>query len=108
MFQSVDPKAMYETWEKAAGAWLDVWLKSPAFLKAMGQTLEAQLGLKAQSNRFVDGVLAAWRVPSARDVEALGERIAALEERLSRMEDERAEGAGEAELAGAAAGSERR
>lgn len=103
MFQTIDPKAMVDTWEKAASAWLDVWLKSPAFLKAMGQTLEAQLGLKAQSNRLVDGLLAAWRVPSARDVEALGERIAAIEERLSIIEDERAEVAG----AVAAAGSER-
>jgi len=100
MLQAVDPKAIYETWEKAAGAWLDVWLKSPAFLKAMGKTLEAQLGMKSASNRLVDGVLEAWRIPSAKDLEAMGERIAALEQRLAKIDDPKPAAA--AAVAGAA------
>jgi hypothetical protein len=80
-------KALYETFEKASTQWFDVWSKSPAFLGAMGKTLEAQLGMKANYDKFVQNALEAYRIPSARDIESLGDRIASLEERLAGIEE---------------------
>jgi hypothetical protein len=88
--KSVDMKAMFDTWERAAAAWSDVWMKSPAFLQAMGKTLEAQLGLKAQANRWTEDVLEMWKIPSGRDIATLAERIAAVEDRLAKMESAKA------------------
>lgn len=86
MTQTIDPKGITDTFERAASAWFDAWMKSPAFLAAMGRMLAAQLGLKAGANRLVDDTLEAWRIPSGRDLEALAQRLAALEARLAAQE----------------------
>jgi hypothetical protein len=83
----IDPKAIHETWEKAASAWFDVWLRSPAVLSAMGKTLEAQLGWKSGADEALANVLEAWKVPSSRDLEAMGSRIRELEERVAKLEE---------------------
>lgn len=84
---TVDMKGLYETWEKATGAWFEAWSKSPAFLAAMGQTLEAQLGTKNQFNKAFETVLETWKVPTAKDVEAISDRISHIEERLANIEE---------------------
>ena len=84
---NVDMKGLYETWEKAATAWFEAWSKSPAFLTAMGQTMEAQLGMKSSMNKMMENTLEAWRIPTSRDFEALTDRIAHLEERTSSIEE---------------------
>lgn len=86
----IDPKAIHETWEKAASAWFDVWLRSPAVLSAMGKTLEAQLGWKSSADDVMANFLETWKVPSQRDLEAMGERVRRLEERVAELEEARA------------------
>ncbi len=87
--QALDPKAIYETWEKAASSWFETWANSPAYLQAVGKTLEAQLGLKATADRFVENALEACRIPTAREVKSLGERLRSLEERMASIEEKR-------------------
>lgn len=83
----VDMKGLYETWEKATGAYFEAFSKSPAFLAAMGQTLEAQLNAKTQANRMFETVLETWKVPTAKDLESISERISHIEERLAGIEE---------------------
>ena len=83
----VDMKGLYETWEKAASSWFDAWTKSPAFLQAVGQTMEAQLGMKTQANKMFENVMEAWKIPTARDLESMCDRISAIEERMASIED---------------------
>jgi hypothetical protein len=68
---ALDPRALYETWEKAATSWFETWSKSPAFLQAMGKTLEAQLGMKSGTDRMVEMWCEAWKVPTQKDVEGV-------------------------------------
>ena len=86
-----DPKAIYETWEKAASSWFETWSHSPAFLSTMGKTLEAQLGMKAVADRYMENALEAWKIPTAREIKAMGERIQALEERVASIEGNKAQ-----------------
>ena len=88
--QTTDLKGWTETWERAASAWFDTWMKSPTFVSTMGRMLGAQLGLKGGANRMVDDTLEMWRIPSGRDLEALAQRIATLEDRIATLEAERA------------------
>jgi hypothetical protein len=114
MVQATDAKGIQETFERAATAWWDAWARSPAFLGHAGRLLEAQLGIGRVARRAMDEWLEAWRIPSAREQEALLERIAALEARveaLARTGDDRhaAEGApGRAAASGAGAAEEMR
>jgi hypothetical protein len=94
-----DAKGLYETWERAASGWFDAWAKSPAFLAAVGQTLEAQLGMKSQAQKAIDATLEAWRIPQARDLEALRDRIAAVEDRIGALEENPGEPLGPAPTA---------
>jgi hypothetical protein len=81
-----DPKALYETYERAANGWFDTWSKSPAFLAAMGKTLEAQLGMKSGADRMVETWCEAWRIPTSKDIDALSKHVAELEDRVSSLE----------------------
>lgn len=90
MIQPLDAKAMYETWEKAASAWSDVWLRSPQVLSAMGKTLEAQLGQKTHADAAMASFLELWKIPSTKDLEALAARVRATEDRLAALEEKKA------------------
>jgi hypothetical protein len=83
-----DPKALYETWERAANGWFDTWSKSPAFLSAMGKTLEAQLGMKSGADRWIETWCETWRIPTAKDVEALSSQVSDLEARVAGLEEQ--------------------
>lgn len=83
-----DAKAIYETWEKAANGWFETWSKSPAFLQAMGKTMEAQLGMKSGADRMVETWCEAWRIPTAKDMEALSSHVADLESRVASLEEQ--------------------
>jgi hypothetical protein len=83
----VDMKGLYETWEKAANSWFEAWTKSPAFLSAMGKTMEANLGMKTQANKLFETTLEAWKIPTARDLESISDRISAIEDRIANVED---------------------
>ena len=94
-----DPKAIYETWEKAANGWFDV-VESPAFLQAMGKTMEAQLGMKSGADRMVETWCEAWRIPTAKDMEALSSHVSDLEGRVASLEEQ----LGASSMAGSAKG----
>lgn len=90
---TTDTKTLFATWEKAASAWFDAWARSPAYLSAAGKMLQAQLGMKTTVDGWIADALEAWKIPTARDLRAMGERIAALEERIAELEADRAPGA---------------
>jgi hypothetical protein len=98
-----DPKAIYETYERAANGWFDTWSKSPAFLAAMGKTLEAQLGMKSGMDRAVEQWCEAWRIPTHKDMESLAAHVAELEGRVVALE----EALGEPAVAGASMSEKR-
>lgn len=83
-----DPRALYETWERAANGWFETWSRSPAFLGAMGKTLEAQLGMKSGADRMIETWCEAWRIPTAKDVEALASHVSDLEARVASLEEQ--------------------
>jgi hypothetical protein len=92
--KTLDPLGLHETWDRAASAWFETWSRSPAFLGAMGKTLEAQMGMKSGADRMVETFCETWRIPTARDVEALSKRVSELEERLCVLEAAACEPAG--------------
>lgn len=85
--KGLDPKALYETWERAANGWFETWSRSPAFLAVMGKTLEAQLGMKSGADRLVETWLEAWRIPTAKDLESVARNVSELSERVAALEE---------------------
>ncbi len=83
----LDAKGLYETWERAANGWFETWSRSPAFLAAMGKTLEAQLGMKSGADRMIETWLEAWRIPTSRDLESVARHVSELSERVSVLEE---------------------
>lgn len=83
-----DPKAIYETWEKAATGFFETWSKSPAFLQAMGKTMEAQLGMKSGADKMLQQWFEIWKIPTAKDVQSLSSQVSDLEARVASLEEQ--------------------
>ncbi|MBI4577249.1 MAG: hypothetical protein HY722_13405 [Planctomycetes bacterium] len=73
-------------WEEAVSRWWDAALREPSAMAAMGQVLGAACALKERGDRALEQAWAAWRLPSAADVERVHERLESLEGRLARLE----------------------
>ena len=85
--KALDPLGLYETFEKASTAWFDAWSKSPAFLGAMGKTLEAQMGMKSGTDKMVETFCETWKIPTIKDLESLQDKVNELEDRVSTLEE---------------------
>jgi hypothetical protein len=85
--KALDPMNLYETFEKASTAWFDTWSKSPAFLGAMGKTLEAQMGMKSGTDKMVETFCETWKIPTMKDLVALQDQVSELQDRVSTLEE---------------------
>jgi hypothetical protein len=73
-------------WEKLANEHGTEWLAKPEAAQAMQGVTGAALKMQAASNEATARMLAAANLPSRADIEALGQRLAAVEAALARIE----------------------
>ncbi len=77
---------MYNTWEKAMGAWWDQVLESPAFydtVKSVGPMAQA----RGQYRQAMDSALRELQLPTRDDVVRLTKIVTQVEDRLLAQED---------------------
>ncbi|MGX7953259.1 hypothetical protein ACWPM1_11930 [Tsuneonella sp. HG249] len=74
-------------WEKLANEHGTEWLAKPEAAQAMQGITGAALSMQAASKEASARVLAAANLPSKADIDALGQRLAAVEAALGRIED---------------------
>ena len=74
-------------WEKLANEHGTEWLARPEAAQAMQAMSGAAIKAQAAANEATGRMLAAANLPSRADVEALGQRLAAVEAALGRIED---------------------
>lgn len=73
-------------WEKLANDHGTEWLAKPEAAQAMQGFTSAALKMQAASNEATSKLLAAANLPSRADIEALGQRLVAVEAALGRIE----------------------
>ena len=73
-------------WEKLANEHGTEWLAKPEAAQAMQGFTGAALSAQAATNEVTGRMLAAANLPSKADIEALGQRLAAVEAALGRIE----------------------
>ncbi len=78
---------LYQSWEKAMGAWWDQVLQSPAFLGVMGENLAARTQARAAYERAMESAMDRMHVPTRRDIGRVARIATLLEERLLAQED---------------------
>lgn len=85
-----DPMALARQWiaqwEKLANERGTEWLAKPEAAQAMQAFTGTMVRMQAASNEATAKMLAAANLPSRTDIEALGQRIAAVEAALARIE----------------------
>lgn len=72
-------------WERSAQAWWDQALRSRETLEAMGAALGGMCAARERSDRALEQAWAAWRLPSASDVERVYERLGEVQEQLGEV-----------------------
>lgn len=78
---------LYESWEKAMGAWWDQVLKSPAFLGAVGEGLAQRTQVRAGYERAMETAMDRMHLPTRKDIGRVARIATLLEERLLAQED---------------------
>lgn len=73
-------------WEKATNEHGTDWLAKPEAAHAMQAFTGAAVRIQAANNEATAKLLAAANLPSRGDIEALGQRLAAVEAALARIE----------------------
>lgn len=74
-------------WEKLANEHGTEWLAKPEAAQAMQGLTGAAVKMQAASNEASARMLAAANLPSRADIDALGQRLAAIEASLARIEN---------------------
>lgn len=86
-----DPLTVWRDWaaqaEEQWNRYLNQAMGSEAFSAMMGRSLETMLALQQRLAEQFETTLKAWNLPTRSDLTALGERLAAIEERLDRLTD---------------------
>ena len=86
---SLDPFALWRDMvsqmEKGANEFANQASKSEQFTQGMGKAMSASLAAKKISDEFTTRYLTALNLPTRADIEALGERLLAIEDRLIGM-----------------------
>lgn len=85
-------------WERQAASFWDKTLRHPRTLQNLGTVLTGVSTVKERTDRALEKWWEAWRLPSATDIERLYERMAELDEKLSRIDDRLAEQARREEI----------
>lgn len=85
--QTSDPLQMWREWvDQAERQWNQVLgeaMGSEQFGQLQGRMMEALMGLQTSMNEATQRYFAALNLPSRTDILALGERLLAIEDRLS-------------------------
>jgi hypothetical protein len=85
-----DPFAWWRDWlvesERQWNSTLNELMGSDQFAQSMGRWMELYLGMQKNVNETLGRALTGLNVPNRDDVAELGRRLAAIEERLARME----------------------
>ena len=88
--ETSDPFAWWREWlvqsERQWNATLNEMMGSDQFAQSMGRWMELYLGVQKNVNETLGRALTGLNVPNRDDVAELGRRLAAIEERLARME----------------------
>ena len=88
--ESVDPMAMMRSaldqWEKLANEYGGQFLQRPETAKAMQSMTAGYLQMQKMMQDAMGKALAVANLPSRKDVEALSERLGAIEASLARIE----------------------
>ena len=74
-------------WETALSGWWDQVLESPAFLSAMGQSLESGARARGAYEKAVDDSLERMHLPTRKDLTRVARIASPLEDRLLKVED---------------------
>lgn len=87
-WEEMNKKSMeaVKDYEQAANAFFQNLSEAPSQLNLVGQTLKTASTVKEQSDRAMEKVLEAMRVPSSADIERLYERLGDIDARLDDME----------------------
>ncbi len=78
---------LYQSWEKAMGAWWDQVLQSPAFLGAMSENLASRTQARAAYERTMESAMDRMHLPTRKDIGRVARIATLLEERLLAQED---------------------
>ena len=85
-----DPLAWWRDWlvqsERQWNSTLNEMMGSDQFAGSMGRWMEVYLGVQKNLNETLGRALTGMNVPNRDDVAELGQRLAAIEERLARIE----------------------
>jgi len=88
--KSSDPFAWWRDWlvqsERQWNSSLNEMMGSEQFAGSMGRWMEVYLGVQKNLNETLGRALTGMNVPNRDDVAELGQRLAAIEERLARIE----------------------
>lgn len=79
-------EAWQKEWEQQATRWWDATLREQGTLDLMRKSLEGVCAAKERSDQTLEQLWAAYRLPSATDVERLNERLGDIEDRLDRLQ----------------------
>ena len=75
-------RQMLSQWEKGTNEFVNKASESDAYSEGMHRLMGTSLAAKKMSDEFAARVLVALNLPSRADVEALGERLQSIEDRL--------------------------
>jgi polyhydroxyalkanoic acid synthase PhaR subunit len=85
-----DPFALWRDWlvqsERQWNSTLNELMSSDQFAQSMGRWTEIYLGVQKNLNETLGRALTGLNVPNRDDVAEIGQRLAAIEERLARIE----------------------
>jgi len=88
--ETSDPLAWWRDWlvqsERQWNSALNEMMGSDQFAGSMGRWMEVYLGVQKNLNETLGRALTGMNVPNRDDVAELGQRLAAIEERLARIE----------------------
>src|SRR5258708_2443671 len=79
---AVDPRAWQRRWLEAVSRSIDAYLRSPFFLRAMKQNMDAMIKAKLQSDNFTKEFARHANLPTASDLMGLFERIRSGEDTI--------------------------
>lgn len=78
---------VYKEWESWFSQHFDRLARNESFLAQISKALEGSFVMKSQMDRWVDASIKSMRLPSARDVEAVHERLNDIERRMASLGD---------------------
>ena len=88
--QSTDPFAVWREWvsqsERQWNAFLNNAMATDEFSKTVGQFMDVYVNMQKGMNEAISRYLSSVNMPSRQDILGLGDRLTAIEERLTSIE----------------------